>query len=303
MTQGPIFIAGRSGQLARCLADAAALRKIRATAVGRPELDLEAGDGVDRAIDTCGPSAIINAAAYTAVDKAETESRRAFAVNCSGAALLAKSAARCGVPFIHMSTDYVFDGRKPAPYREEDDPAPLNVYASSKLAGEGAVLAANPRALVLRTSWVYSCYGSNFLRTMLRLCETRDCVRVVDDQCGTPTSAADLAEAILTIADRLRSSNGVSRAGIYHLAGRGVTSWHGFAAAIFAGLARRGLRVPPLQPIATADYPSPVCRPTNSSLDSSKAERVFGVRLPRWQSSLEICLDQLAPTSKELHAC
>jgi dTDP-4-dehydrorhamnose reductase len=302
MAEKPILVAGKGGQLARCLLDAAVLRNLPMVAVGRPELDLETGEGIDRVMAAVGPSAIVNAAAYTAVDGAEAEPERAFRVNCGGAALLADSAARRGIPFIQISTDYVFDGSKRSPYREDDIPAPLNVYGSSKLASETAVLKACPRAAVIRTSWVYSPYGNNFVRTMLRLSETQPMVRVVDDQCGTPTSAADLAAAILAIVEPLRSANGCDDGGIYHLAGEGETSWYGFAAAIFASLARRGRLVPKLRAITTAEYPTPASRPKNSCLDSSKAERIFGVRLPPWQSSLEACLDQLE-MPRELHAC
>jgi dTDP-4-dehydrorhamnose reductase len=303
MAEKPILVAGKSGQLARCLRGLAVLRNVPMVAVGRPELDLENGDGIDRAIAVVEPSAIVNAAAYTAVDQAEAEQRRAFGVNCGGATSLADAAARRGIPFIHFSTDYVFDGSKRSPYREDDIPAPLNVYGSSKLASETAVLKVNPCAAVIRTSWVYSPYGNNFVRTMLRLSKTQPMVRVVDDQRGTPTSAADLAAAVLAIVEQLRSANGCDDAGIYHLAGGGETSWHGFAAAIFASLTRRGRRVPRLQAVTTADYPTPARRPRNSCLDSSKAERVFGVRLPPWQSSLEECLDQLEEMPKELCAC
>jgi dTDP-4-dehydrorhamnose reductase len=303
MAKKPILVAGKSGQLARCLRGLAVLRDVPMVAVGRPELDLENGEGIDCAIAAVEPSAIVNAAAYTAVDQAEAEQRRAFGVNCGGATSLADAAARRGIPFIHISTDYVFDGSKRSPYREDDIPAPLNVYGSSKLAGEAAVLKANPRTVVIRTSWVYSPYGNNFVRTMLRLSKTQLMVRVVDDQRGTPTSAADLAAAVLAIVEQLRSANGCDDAGIYHLAGEGETSWHGFAAAIFASLARRGRRVPRLQAITTADYPTPARRPRNSCLDPSKAERVFGVRLPPWRSSLEECLDQLEEMPKELRAC
>jgi dTDP-4-dehydrorhamnose reductase len=302
MADKPILVAGKSGQLARCLRDSAALRYMPMVAVGRPELDIERGEGIDRVIAEVEPSAIVNAAAYTAVDPAEADQGRAFLVNCGGAALLADAAARHGVPFIQVSTDYVFDGRKRLPYREDDVPAPLNVYGSSKLAGEATVFKACPWTTVIRTSWVYSPYGQNFVRTMLRLSETQPLVRVVNDQRGTPTSAADLADAILVIAERLRSANGRDDAGIYHLAGEGETSWYGFAAAIFASLARRGRRVPKLQAITTAEYPTAAHRPRNSCLDSSKAERIFGVRLPPWRSSLEVCLDQLE-TLKELRAC
>jgi dTDP-4-dehydrorhamnose reductase len=302
MAEKPILIVGKSGQLGRCLRNSAALRNVPVVAAGRPELDLETGSGIDRLMAVVEPSAIVNAAAYTAVDKAEAEPERAFRINCAGAALLAHAAARRGIPFVQISTDYVFDGNKPALYREDDIPAPLNVYGSSKLAGEIAVLRACPCAAVIRTSWIYSPYGSNFVRTMLRPSETHSIVRVVDDQRGRPTSAADLAEAVLVIAAQLRSANGRHNAGTYHLAGEGETSWHGLAAAIFASLARRGRRVPELQAITTAEYPTPARRPKNSCLDSSKAERTFGVRLPCWQSSLEVCLDQLE-IPKELHAC
>ena len=302
MAERPILVAGKSGQLARCLLDSTVLHNVPMVAVGRPELDLESGEGIDRVIAAVGPSAIVNAAAYTAVDRAEAESERAFAVNCDGATLLAAGAARRGIPFIQISTDYVFDGSKRSPYREDDVPAPQNVYGSSKLAGEIAVLKACPGAAVIRTSWVYSPYGNNFVRTMLRLSDEQPVVRIVEDQRGTPTSAADLAVAILAIVEQLRSANGSDDAGIYHLAGDGETSWHGFATAVFASLARRGRRVPTLQAITTAEYPTPTRRPKNSCLDSSKAERIFGVRLPPWRSSLEECLDQLE-IPKELHAC
>jgi dTDP-4-dehydrorhamnose reductase len=302
MAERPILVAGKSGQLARCLLDSTVLHDVPMVAVGRPELDLEDGEGIDRVMAAVEPSAIVNAAAYTAVDRAEAESERAFAVNCDGATLLAAGAARRGIPFIQISTDYVFDGSKRSPYREDDVPAPQNVYGSSKLAGEIAVLKACPGAAVIRTSWVYSPYGNNFVRTMLRLSDEQPVVRIVEDQRGTPTSAADLAVAILAIVEQLRSANGSDEAGIYHLAGDGETSWHGFATAVFASLARRGRRVPTLQAITTAEYPTPTRRPKNSCLDSSKAERIFGVRLPPWRSSLEECLDQLE-IPKELHAC
>ena len=301
MAEKPILVAGKNGQLARCLRDAAVLRNVPLVAISRPELNLENGEGIDRVMAAVEPSAIVNAAAYTAVDPAEAEPQRAFGVNCDGAALLADAAARCGISFIQISTDYVFDGSKRSRYCEDDVPAPLNVYGSSKLASEAAVLAACRGAIVIRTSWVYSPYGNNFVRTMLRLSETELVVKIVDDQHGTPTSAADLAAAILAIVERLRSAKGCGDGGIYHLAGEGETSWHGFAAAIFAGLARRGRRVPRLQAITTTEYPTPACRPKYSCLDSSKAERVFGVRLPPWRSSLEACLDQLAMA--EVRAC
>jgi dTDP-4-dehydrorhamnose reductase len=302
MAHKPVLVAGKSGQVARCLRDIAARRNISIMAVGRPELDLENEHCIDRVIAAAEPAAIINAAAYTAVDQAETEAGRTFRVNCHGAALLAKAAARQGIPFVQISTDYVFDGSKGSPYMEGERPAPVNVYGASKLAGEVAVLDAYPAATVVRTSWIYSAYGHNFLRTMVRLAEAQPLLRIVDDQHGTPTSAVDLAVGILTIVEHLCSVHGGDKSGIYHLAGDGETTWYGFAARIFASLARRGRRVPALQAIATAEYPTPARRPEYSCLDSTKAERVFGVRLPDWRSSLEDCLDQLE-MSKELRAC
>ena len=180
----PILVAGKSGQLARCLVDIGKLRALPIVAFGRAEFDLENSCSIDRVVDAVLPRAIVNAAAYTAVDKAESEPERAFAVNRDGARRLAATARRIQVPFVHVSTDYVFDGRKSSPYREEDAPCPLGVYGRSKLEGELAVMDKNPDALIFRTSWVYSPYGTNFLRTMLRLADTRDVVRVVDDQSG-----------------------------------------------------------------------------------------------------------------------
>lgn len=302
MSQTPVLVAGKSGQVARCLSDMALRRNMAIMAIGRPELDIEDEYGVDRVMAAVRPSAIINAAAYTAVDRAESEAERAFRINGRGAALLANAAARQGIPFVHISTDYVFDGCKHSPYREDEHPDPLNVYGASKLAGEAAVLKTYPDAIVLRTSWIYSPYGDNFLRTMLRLSESQHSARIVNDQHGTPTSAMDLAAGILTIVDQLCSSTEKHRSGIYHLAGGGETTRHGFAAATFASLARRGRRVPELRAIPSAEYPTPARRPDYSALDSTKAERVFGVRLPAWQVSLEDCLDQIE-MSQELHAC
>jgi dTDP-4-dehydrorhamnose reductase len=298
----PILVAGRSGQLARCLAESAARRGINLVAIGRPELDLENAGSVERLARAVEPSAMVNAAAYTAVDRAESEPERAFAVNRDGAERLAAQAQRIGVPLIHISTDYVFDGRKSFPYAEADAAAPLGVYGRSKLEGEGAVREACPAAVVLRTSWVYSPYGRNFVTTMLRLAETQDQVRVVDDQWGAPTAASDLANAILDILGQLQGEGGGSRGGLYHLAGQGEASWHVLASAIFAGWARRGRRVPKLVAIKSAEYSAPARRPANSRLDCTKIEGEFGVRLPSWRRSLDACLDRLFAEA-ELQRC
>ncbi|MCK1716789.1 dTDP-4-dehydrorhamnose reductase [Bradyrhizobium sp. 141] len=294
MIDRPILIAGRNGQLARCLRNLAAVRDLPAVALGRRELDLESREGIDKIIASLAPSAIINAAAYTAVDQAESEATKAFSINRDGAAALADVAWQMNIPFLHVSTDYVFDGAKPDAYDENDIPAPLNVYGASKLAGEAAVLAAHPLATVIRCSWLYSPYGSNFVRTMLRLCETQPIVRVVRDQLGNPTYAFDLAEAVLRIAERSVTDDRRATAGIYHLAGQGETSWHDFAQAIFHERSRRGARIPALEAITTEEFPTAARRPRNSRLDSSKAERVFGIRLAPWRHSLQACLDQPA---------
>jgi dTDP-4-dehydrorhamnose reductase len=293
MTDRPILIAGRNGQLARCLRELAAMRGLLAVTLGRPELDMENREGIEKLIASIAPSAIINTAAYTAVDQAESERARAFSINRDGAAALGDVAWHMNIPLIHLSTDYVFDGAKSDAYDETDIPAPLNVYGASKLAGEAAVLAAHPLATVIRCSWLYSPYGSNFVRTMLRLCETRQIVRVVRDQCGNPTYAFDLAEAVLRIAQRSVADDRRAIAGIFHLAGQGEASWYDFAEAIFHERSRRGARIPTLEAITTEEFPTAARRPRNSRLDSSKAERVFGIRLAPWRQSLESCLDQL----------
>jgi dTDP-4-dehydrorhamnose reductase len=299
----PILVAGKTGQLARCLAQEARRRGTALVALGRPELDLTLPEALARVVETHAPCAIVNAAAYTAVDKAEAELALAMAVNRDGAGALAAAAAGLGVPFIHVSTDYVFDGRKDGAYVEDDAPSPLGAYGRSKLGGEAAVRAACPAGVILRTSWVYSPFGQNFVTTMLRLAATREKVQVVDDQHGAPTAAFDLADAILDLVNRQTAApRDRDAGGIYHLAAAGETTWHGFAAAIFAGWARRGRRVPALEPITMAQYPTAARRPANSRLDCSKVARAFGLRLPPWRSSLERCLDDLALARAEAQA-
>ena len=299
----PILVAGKTGQLARATAELATERELPLVTVGRPELDLEDADSVERVMAALIPSAIVNAAAYTLVDKAESESERAFSINRDGAARLAAAAAKYRIPYVHVSTDYVFDGNKTSPYREDDIPSPLSIYGQSKLAGEIAVRNAYSEALILRTSWVFSHFGQNFVKTMLRLADTRDIVRVVDDQHGAPTAANDLARAILAVLEQIAKTGDTNRAGVYHVACGGETTWYGFAAAIYADWARRGRRIPKLEPIKTADYPTPAQRPANSRLDCLKIRRTFGIQLPPWQKSLEKCLDRLATASLETKQC
>ena len=299
----PILVAGKTGQLARCLVDVAEQRTLPIIAVGRPECDLEDSGSIDRAVDAALPRAIVNAAGYTAVDKAESDPERAFAVNRDGAERLAATARRLQIPFVHVSTDYVFDGRKSSTYFEDDIPCPLGVYGRSKLEGELAVMDTNPDALVFRTSWVYSPYGANFLKAVLRLADTRDVVRVVDDQRGAPTAAIDVASAIVDALGQVNEKNAQTRAGIYHMTAAGETTWYGFAEAIFAGWGDRGRRVPILQAIATADYATPVKRPANSRLDCGKIDRVFGIRMPLWSTSVGACLDVLAASRQDVRSC
>ena len=292
MPVGPILVVGKSGQLARCLVDSAAANGVGIETVGRSQLDLEDAGSIQRIVRATRPSAIINAAAYTFVEMAEAEPARAFAINRDGAERLAFEARLENIPLIHISTDYVFDGRKTAPYTEDDEPSPLGVYGQSKLEGEIAVLQASLLAMVLRTSWLYSPYGNNFVKTMLRLGQAQEQLRVIDDQYGAPTSAIDLADAILKLLVPTPGNSG-ARSGIFHLTAQGHTSWHGFAKEIFANWSRRGHPVPTLIAITTEEYPTSVRRPHNSRLDCGKMERAFGIKLPPWKDSLPTVLEQL----------
>jgi dTDP-4-dehydrorhamnose reductase len=297
-----ILIAGRNGRVARDLIEAADGLGLEVTALGRPDLDLNDRDCVARVVEAVAPRAIVNAAGQVVVDEAERDPQRAFAINCDGAAHLAAAAARAGIPLLHLSSDYVFDGAKMEPYREDDPVAPLSVYGRSKAAGEQAVLAAHPGAIVVRTSWVYGPHGVNFLTTMLRLAAAQDAVRVVADQYGTPTAGADLARALLDMAVRVAAKGADVGPGIYHVAGSGEATWFAFAEAIFAGWARRGHRVPNVQPIPLADWPGPAPRPRDSRLDCGKLARTFGITLPAWQDSLERCLDRVVRDQQQTTA-
>lgn len=293
-----VLIAGREGQVARALV--ARLAGHDVLALEPPELDLTDNASVARAMAEARPDLVVNAAAYTAVDRAEDQEVLAFAVNSDGAARLATAAAAAGTPFVHFSTDYVFDGRKGAPYVEGDTPAPLGVYGASKEAGERAVLAANPRSVVLRTAWVCSPDGANFVKTMLRLAAERDELRVVADQHGAPTFAADLADAVAVMAPRLlAAAAGDAAFGLFHLTGSPHTTWHGFAAEILVQAARRGHKQPRLVGIATADYPTRAARPLDGRLDCGRIGQVHGMAPADWRRSLAKCLDTLVGPAKE----
>jgi dTDP-4-dehydrorhamnose reductase len=287
-----LLVAGASGQLAHALVERSRGRAGAAvSALGRPELDLLDRTSIARAIASTRPDVVINAAAYTAVDKAEGDAAAAFALNRDAAGALAAAAADAGRPIVHVSTDYVFDGRKESAYTEEDATNPMGAYGRSKLDGEAAVVGANARHVILRTAWLYSAHGHNFLKTILRLSRERPELRVVADQRGNPTFVPHLADAILTIAAKIGSGHHLW--GIYHATAAGETTWHGFASAIIAAAGPLGVPQVPVLPITTAEYPLPARRPANSCLDCGKLERVFGLRLPSWQQGLAECMGEL----------
>jgi dTDP-4-dehydrorhamnose reductase len=276
-----VVVTGGSGQLASALAKAAPdLVRV----VGRPGFDFDRPDSLDAVFGAAPPALLVNAAAWTAVDLAETEPDAAARANVAGPGRLAALCARHGTRLIHISTDYVFDGEKGAPYVETDAVNPTGVYGATKRGGEQAVLAALPAAVILRTAWVYAETGKNFVRTMLNAARKTDRLRVVADQRGCPTNADDLADAVLAVARRMLG--GAAPGGIYHACGSGETTWHGFASAIFAAAGAHGWPVPSVEPIATADWPTPARRPADSRLDCSKLAADFGVRMPAWEASL-----------------
>ncbi|MEA2772599.1 MAG: dTDP-4-dehydrorhamnose reductase [Acetobacteraceae bacterium] len=293
---GPILVTGGNGQLASALTTSAASGTVRR--VGRPDFDFDRPETIEAAFRTAAPHLVVNAAAYTAVDAAETDVDAAYRANRDGPAILARLCAEADIPLIHVSTDYVFDGTKPDPYTEADPVAPQGVYGASKLAGEQAVMAAGGKAIILRTAWVYAATGKNFVRTMLTVGKTRDRLTVVADQFGCPTTAVDLSDAILAIAARLRATGWQpAYHGIFHAAGSGATTWFGLAAATFEEAGRHGAKVPDLAPIATADWPTPAKRPANSRLDCTRLHDVFGIRLPQWRDSLTRTVETIFATA------
>jgi dTDP-4-dehydrorhamnose reductase len=293
-----ILLTGKNGQVGWEL-QRSLLPLGRIVAVDRHELDLADADALRHRLSELRPDIIVNAAAYTAVDQAEREPALAHAVNAAAPAQLAEDAARRGALLIHYSTDYVFDGTKGEPYDEDDRPNPLNAYGRSKLDGEEAVQASGAGHLILRTSWLYSSRGSNFLRTMLRLASEREELRIVADQIGTPTWARFLAEstaqAVRQAMQERRSGNFES--GVFHLTAVGETSWHGFASAILERAASlpgaTGFRVKAVTPIATAEYPLPAARPANSRLRTDRFRARFGLEIPSWEECLQLCLEEI----------
>jgi dTDP-4-dehydrorhamnose reductase len=289
-----VLVIGSSGQLATSLAERARGRAgIELQATGRPEIDLEVPGSAASAIAAAAPDVVINAAAYTAVDLAEDEPERAFRVNADAAGEIA-TATSGKARLIHISTDYVFDGRADGACAEDAEPNPLNVYGRSKLAGEANVRSANPEHLIVRTSWVYSPFGRNFVTTMMAAAEGKDRLTVVDDQRGCPTSALDLADAILRVVDSWSSGSRIGLGETYHLAGTGSTSWRGFAQAIMDERRAHGLKTAAVAPIEIMDWPTRAERPRNSTLDCRKFLRDFGFALPEWRSSLAEVVGRLA---------
>lgn len=286
-----LLVTGREGQVVSALLDRAEAFGAAVIPVGRPELDLERPETLAAVVERVRPDVVVSAAAYTAVDAAEGDAERARIVNAVSPGVLAAAAAAVGAPVIQLSTDYVFDGRKPTPYVETDPTGPQSVYGATKLEGEQAVAAAAPAHVILRTAWVYSAGGKNFVRTMLRLAGDREEVSVVGDQRGCPTFADDIADGVLTVARRLSAGEGAS--GVFHMAGAGETTWAGFAEAIFEASAARGGPTARVRTITTADYPTPAPRPANSRLDCARLEGAYGVALPHWRDGLERCLDRL----------
>ncbi|MFJ1337047.1 dTDP-4-dehydrorhamnose reductase [Pseudomonas caricapapayae] len=290
MTARPlsILISGQHGQVSRelqlRLGDLGQLHVL-----GREQLDLAHPEAIREQVQALKPDLIINAAAHTAVDQAESEPELAFAINAQAPGIFAEEAAQLGIPLIHYSTDYVFDGSKDSPYNEDDVPNPLGVYGRSKLAGERAIAAVGGQHLILRTSWVYSQHGRNFLLTMQRLLQEKPELNIVADQIGAPTWAGTIALSTRALIDRWQAGQ-AGAWGTYHLTAQGETSWFGFAQAIAEQLKAQGLPCARLIPIPSSDYPTPARRPLNSRLNCSRLLREWQVSQPHWQQALIDCL-------------
>lgn len=283
-----IAVTGRVGQVVSSLMERGPFAGHEVIALGRPGLDLADPASVGRALDAVGPDVVVSAAAYTAVDKAENERETAYSVNELGARSVAEAARALDVPLIHISTDYVFDGALDRPYVEADPTSPAGVYGGSKLAGEKAVMAVHgAESAILRVAWIYSPFGGNFVKTMLRLAQDRDEISVVADQIGNPTSAFDIADGILRVAENLAANPEPALRGIFHMTATGEASWADFAEAIFVASARHGGPRAKVRRISTAEYPTAAKRPNNSRLDSKRIAAVHGVVLPDWRLSLE----------------
>ena len=288
-----ILVTGKEGQIDTSLQAMGETLGLEIIRIGLPEIDLSQPETLETPVREAQPDVIISSAAYTAVDKAETEAGLAQKINGDAPGILARLAAELDIPILHLSTDYVFAGDKDGAYTEKDTPAPVSVYGRTKLSGEEQIRAATANHVILRTAWVYSPYGNNFVKTMLRLGETRDELNVVADQYGCPTYASDIARVLLAIAQQVAIDRDPTIRGTFHLTGEGETTWAEFAEAIFKGAEARGRKRVRVNPITTADYPTPAKRPVNSRLNGDKLDEVYGLRLDPWQDSLDACLNLL----------
>jgi len=289
-----LLVIGRSGQVAQALGALDGEAGHQVITLGRPEVDLVVPETVHAAIKAQQPDVVINAGAYTAVDQAETERDAAFAINDHGAGGVAEACTRFGVPLIHISTDYVFDGTKPTPYSERDPVAPLGVYGQSKCAGEQRVRTLCPHHIILRTAWVFSPFGKNFVKTMLSLAETRDEISVVSDQVGSPTYAPHLAQAIVDVCTQIHGEREDVVWGTYHAAGGGEASWFEVAQKTFATSRALGGVTAKVSPIPSSDYPTPAKRPANSRLDCANLQQNFNTTIANWEHGVEACVRQLS---------
>lgn len=298
-----IVVTGTQGQVVSALRERATALGVQVIAVGRPTLDLADATTILPALAAAQPEAIVSAAGYTAVDQAEKEPELAYKINAIGAGEVAAAAHLLGVPVVHLSTDYVFDGAKREPYIESDPVCPLNVYGQSKAAGDMAVAAQNPNHAILRTSWVYSPFGKNFVRTVLRLANNRDVLDIVADQHGAPTSALDIADGIIAVVRNLVARpNESSFRGVFHMSAAGHATWADFGEAVFAASRAAGGPFTSVRRIASVEYPQAAKRPTNSRLNCSRIATVHGVRLPDWHVSLRSCVERIVKMDGKLEA-
>jgi len=297
-----ILVTGGNGQVGWELGRQGEISAHEVIAFGRDQLDIGSVDDIARVFKETKPELVINAAAYTAVDKAETQAQQAYLVNRDAAGYLAAACDRAGIVLFHISTDYVYDGSKTEPYLESDSVSPMGVYGKSKLEGERAITKVLDRHIILRTAWVFGVHGNNFVKTMLRVGKERDALNVVDDQFGGPTSAAGIAAALLSLADKLEAEGSLTW-GVYHYSGAPFINWHGFATEIIKLGVEQGLIDHPVtvNPIPTEQYPTPAARPKNSRLSMELMEQSFAITADNWRAALDYQVRQLAMEARNTH--
>ncbi len=293
-----LVVTGLRGQVVSALIERAP-KDVEVIALGRPQIELSKRDTINAAFRRVGCDAIINAAAYTQVDQAESEPEIAMQVNGHGALHVAEAAKELNIPLIQISTDYIFNGTFNRPYREEDTPAPIGVYGRSKLFGEEKIKEIHPNHVILRTAWIFSPFGKNFVKTMLRLGKTQDEIRVVSDQVGNPTSAMDFADKLIELSKRVAGDSSPLLRGVFHMTGGGEASWADFAKAIFLAAEKKGYKSPLIKKINTSNYPTRARRPLNSRLDNSKLREAYGIQLSDWKESLGSCVDRILSETQD----